>query len=266
MRVAALLERGSPPRMNPIFAGLFVRLEQRGIRVTRLYPEEIATRLDTLRVEADLYLLKSDTELSLSLALALECLGARVLNAARASAVVKDKILAASVLAAAGIPAPAAFAAREARQLAGRAARAPLICKPVRGYHGVGVALLEGPGDGPGTEDHSLVFAQEYLGQSRTDLKIYGIGDQVFGVRKVFARDSYTQGGEPVALPPRLAALARETAAAFGLQLFGLDVAEQGDDYRIIDVNYFPGYRGVPAAAERLTRYITGVLAGGRTA
>jgi len=72
VRIVTLLERGTPPRLNPIFAELFGRLADRGVEVRLCYPEEELIRLDTLAVDADLYLLKSDTELALSYATALE--------------------------------------------------------------------------------------------------------------------------------------------------------------------------------------------------
>src|SRR5919206_1046904 len=126
MRVCFLLERGSPPRFNPILAEVFTLLERSGIAVTARYPEEELLRLDTLAVEADLYLLKSDTELALSLATALEGLGAWVLNGCSASARAKDKVLAAMTLRRAGIPAPRSLVAARADHLAAEVANGPL--------------------------------------------------------------------------------------------------------------------------------------------
>jgi glutathione synthase/RimK-type ligase-like ATP-grasp enzyme len=50
--------------------------------------------------------------------------------------------------------------------------------------------------------------------------------------------------------------LARRCGEAFGLRLYGLDLAEDDSGLYVVDVNYFPGYRGVPDAAARLARYI----------
>ena len=90
MKVCFLLERGRPPRRNPVIAKTIALLRQRGVGVLVLYPEEELLRLDTLTVEADLYLHKSNTELAPSLATALEFLGARVVNVAAASARAKN--------------------------------------------------------------------------------------------------------------------------------------------------------------------------------
>lgn len=256
MRFCFILERGNPPRFNPIVAETFEILGRHGHQVTALYPEEELLRLDTLRVEADLYLLKSDTEFALSLACALNGLGAKVLNRYEACLLAKDKTLAANVLLRAGIPTPRSFAAAEPARLAGELGHSPLILKPHRGYHGAGIAVVEDQAaldQAPYYPD--MVFAQDYLAQARRDLKIFAIGEQIFAVRKAFAADSFLKAGEPAALPPAIEAIARGCGAAFGLELYGLDIAEQAGEAYVVDVNYFPGYRGVPEAAPRLAAH-----------
>ena len=258
-RVCFLLERGNPPRLNAIVAEAFERLEAQQIEVVVRFPEEELVQLDTFKIDADLYVLKSNTELALSLATAYERIGARVLNSARASAMAKDKLLAAAILAREGIPAPRALAAGEPHQLVEHvAADRPLILKPQRGYHGAGVAVAEHPSALPAADVYpEVVFAQEYLADARRDLKVFAIGDEVFGVRKAFAPDSYLRAGEPTPLSAEIEHIARTCGAAFGLEMYGLDVAEDPHaGPRVIDVNYFPGYRGVPDAARRVADYI----------
>jgi ribosomal protein S6--L-glutamate ligase len=258
-RVCFLLERGSPPRLNPIMAEAFELLEARHINVAVRFPEEELVPLDRFEIDADLYVLKSNTELALSLALAYERIGARVLNRAHASALAKDKLLAAAILARAGIPTPRSLAARRTDQLANCVdASHPLILKPHRGYHGAGVAVAYHASELPASDVYpEVVFAQEYLADARRDLKVFAIGEEVFGVRKAFAPDSYLRDGEPAPLSKEIEQIARRCGAAFGLELYGLDVAEDPRaGPRVIDVNYFPGYRGVPGAARRVADYI----------
>jgi ribosomal protein S6--L-glutamate ligase len=261
MKICFLLERGVPPRLNPIIAEVCARLAAGSVEVIRLYPEDELVRLDQLRVEADLYLLKSDTELALSLALALEAMGAVVLNRARASALAKDKVQAAIALQHADLPIPRSWAAAYPSQLAAAVTSGPLIFKPYRGYHGAGVAIARTPASLPPPHSYpELVFAQDFLAGARTDLKVFVIGDEVFGVRKAFSTDSFLQTGAPVSLPPHVKEIALRCGQAFGLELYGLDIAETEDGAVIIDVNYFPGYRGVPDAARRLTDHILRVV------
>jgi ribosomal protein S6--L-glutamate ligase len=42
----------------------------------------------------------------------------------------------------------------------------------------------------------------------------------------------------------------------FGLDLYGVDLIEFDGRPVIVDVNHFPGYRGVPGAGSALARYI----------
>jgi ribosomal protein S6--L-glutamate ligase len=52
----------------------------------------------------------------------------------------------------------------------------------------------------------------------------------------------------------------REIAVAcgriLGLGLYGLDVLDTDEGPMVVDVNYFPGYKGVPGAAPLIADYI----------
>lgn len=261
MKVSLVLERGSPARLNPIIAEACARLQERGVDVAVRFPEEELLRVDTLAVDADLYVLKSSTSLALSLATMLDRLGGRLLNRLRASIAARDKLLAAATLARAGIPAPRSLVAGQPVQLAGELAAGPLIVKPYRGAYGRGVAVADAPTSLPAAAAHpELVFAQEFLTNARTDLKVFAIGDELFAVRKAFAEDSFLHAGQPAHLSPDVEAIVHRVGQAFGLELYGVDLAEDEDGVQVFDVNFFPGYRGVPDAARRLADYIAGAL------
>ena len=260
MKLGVFYERGVPPRFNPIYAAAFAQLEQRGVTVEILFTEEELIRLDQLRPDADLYLLKSDSELSLSLATALECMGGRVLNSAAASQLAKNKILAAAVMARAGISMPASYVSGHPAQMKLPLATMPLIFKPYRGYHGVGVQICEQSGALPADTQTGLAFAQHYLHQARRDIKLFVIGQQVFGVSKSYSENSYLEAGQVVELSNEIVELALRCGAAFGMDLLGIDVAQDDDGYHVIDVNYLPGYRGVPDAARLIADHIYKVM------
>ena len=261
MKVCFLLEQGNPPRRNPVIAEAGRLLEGQGVEVAVRYPDEELVRLDRLRVEADLYLLKSNTELALSLATALEALGARVLNRADVTGVAKNKALAAAVLLQAGIPTPRSLAAGRPAQLAPALVDGPLIVKPHRGHYGHGIVVVDEPAALPAAAAYpDLVFAQRYLAAARTDLKVFAIGDEVFGVRKPFRPGSFLDAGEPSPLSPEIEAIARRCGPAFGLELYGVDIAEAEEGPCVLEVNAFPGYRGVPDAARRLTAHVLGAI------
>src|ERR687896_1113367 len=101
-----LLVRRVPPVPSPVLVEVFERLERRGFEVEGGIAEELVERVDTLEPEHDLYLLKSHTELSLSVAGALHARGARLLNPYPACIATQNKIVAARRLRAAGVPIP----------------------------------------------------------------------------------------------------------------------------------------------------------------
>lgn len=247
MRIELWLEPRSFDAPSAVVRELCAALARRGASVALRCPERSLARLDDLRVEADLYLVKSDTELALSLATALEARGARVLNSATSMWRAKDKAVAAAILQDSDIPTPRSYVAADPAQLAVRP-WAPLIVKAPRGYHGAGVRQVATPAALPAADrypDH--LFAQRYAA-GRADLKVVGVGDTVRGLRKSFGPGSFANAGLPAGLAPDLEALGRRCAAAFGLELWGIDVVETEDGPVVVDVNSFPGYRGLPDA------------------
>ena len=261
MKICFLMEQGDPPRLNPIFADTFASLEKSGVEVVIHFPEQELFRVDALSVEADLYCLKSDTEMAMSLATVLDGMGARLINSLDATLLAKEKVSAAYILARAGIPTPCSVAAARPVQLQSDLRRAPLILKPHRGYHGAGIKIVTGTDDTlDDTAYPGFVFAQEYLGKARTDLKVYVVGEHIFGVQKKFSGGSFLQSGTPTLLSEELKNIARRCGVAFGLELYGLDIAEDSTGAYVVDVNYFPGYRGVPNVSKLLTDHLLRAL------
>ena len=50
--------------------------------------------------------------------------------------------------------------------------------------------------------------------------------------------------------------IALRCGEAFGLGLYGLDIIESPDGPSVVDVNYFPGYKGIARAPEAVASYI----------
>src|SRR5439155_117226 len=75
-------------------------------------------------------------------------------------------------------------------------------------------------------------------------------------LRPPFARTSDEQEGRPFAPSPELAALARRCGAAFGIDLFSVDVVKSDGRAYVVDMSSFPGFKGVPDAPLRLAKYI----------
>ncbi len=264
MKIHALLMPRLEDVMSPVMAELFDRLTRAGCSVSWSIGEEHAYEPCAVRVEHDLYFLKSQAPAALSLAGVLDAQGANILNPARSCQLAQDKVVASFRLAAFGIGTPRTWTSAEPARLRPIVGSGPLVVKPYNGYHGTGVQFLtdaEQLLSLPATDTPILV--QERVAGA-DDLKVYVIGGDVFGVRKTFDPASHGRAGASVTLTPEVVEVARRCGAAFGLGLYGIDVVETENGPIVIDVNHFPGYKGVPDAAERLCAYVltyaTGVI------
>ena len=263
MRLHFVLARRVPPVPSPVLVEVFDILGRRGFEIESDIPEEMVVRPDRLRVEADLYLLKSHTELALSLAGVLAAQGARLLNPHESCLAAQDKIVASRRLRAAGVPAPRTWVTGELELLAQVVEETPLVIKPYRGHRGVDVTVVRSAADLAALGRPAVpMIVQEYVEGSGEDLKVYVVGTQVFAVRKPFSATSFTRPGRPCEVDGELEEIARSCGRALGLGLYGLDLIEGPEGPVVVDVNTFPGYKGVPDVAPLIADYIEGFALG----
>jgi ribosomal protein S6--L-glutamate ligase len=234
-------------------------LVERGAKVEIVHPEERVTDLRTLAPEHDLYVLKSGTEAALSLAGALEAAGAAVLNPYRVAAACRDKVVGTKVLAAAGIPVPETYVTARPRALLPLLEGGPLVLKPYRGSQGAGIRVVRTRQELMLLQDNGRpILAQRYVEARGRDRKLYRIGDEIFGVLRVWPARSYEEKlGEPFAVGPELREIVLRCGEPFGISLYGVDVVVADRPY-VVDMSSFPGFKGVPHAAERLAEYVYG--------
>jgi ribosomal protein S6--L-glutamate ligase len=257
MKLFFLLVRRVPPVLSPVLQEVFGDLSRRGFEVETGIAEEMVLRPDTLSVEHDLYILKSHTELSLSIAGILDSQGARLLNPYPSCIATQDKLQASRRLRAWGVPAPACWVTGDFWRLRSIVEEQPLLIKPYRGHRGAGLILVRNPAELAALpEPESPVIVQEFIRGAGEDLKVYVVGDQVYAVRKAFSSISFTQPGCPVPVSSEVRDIALRCGQAFGLGLYGLDMIESPDGPVVVDLNYFPGYKGVPEIAPRIADYI----------
>lgn len=242
--------------ISPVMRDCFALLGDAGCDVTWSIPDHLAVRPADLAPAHDLLLLKSQAPAALSIAAVLHAQGAEILNPYPACAAAQDKVVAIHRLATFGVPVPDTWASAAPAQLAPALEDGELVVKPFDGYHGTGVRFLAAPADLAVLPDGDRMSMVQPRLPGADDLKVYVIGDDVFGVRKPFGPDSHGRAGRPVALDPEVVEVARRCGAAFGFGLYGVDIAETGDGPVVVDVNHFPGYKGVPDAAERLAAYV----------
>jgi ribosomal protein S6--L-glutamate ligase len=228
-----------------------------GAEVDVIHPDDRCIDLATLCVEHDLYVLRSETEMALSVAGALHAVGAPILNPWPVAILMKDKIAATRRLLAAGVPVPETHVSCTPQALASLLEGGPLVLKPYRGTKGRGVRVVWEPDELEGGEVAGPILAQRYHRPDGPDRKIYCIGGQLFGVLRRYPALSYVEKcGEPFSLAPELRDIALRCASAFGVELFGVDVVLSGGTPHVVDIQSFPGFKGVPDAPLRLADYV----------
>ena len=230
-----------------------------GVDVDVVHPTQGALDLSHVRVEHDLYFLKKSSRLSLSIAGALHAQGAAIINPYPVTIALHDKIVTARILQGAGVPVPATYVASRPDLLAPLLARGPLVLKPYHGSDGIGVRVVKSVAElaavPPGRDP---VFAQRYHAPQGRDRKIYVVGGQLFGVKKVFPIRTEQDGqGEPFTPRPELCEIARRCGQAFGIDLYSVDIIESDGRPYVVDMCSIPGCGGVPDAPRRLAAYLT---------
>jgi ribosomal protein S6--L-glutamate ligase len=265
VKIFILWERRNPPVPSPLMVGAVRALTARGHQVQLARCDQLAVPVDRLVPAHDLYVLKSHTPFALSVAAALHLQGARWVNSYPACAITADKARTARLLAAGGVPVPRTWAVGDLAAVHGLLDAGPLIVKPARGLHGAGVRIVRDAAD----LDQSAALTepavvQEYVPGLGVDLKVYVAGEDVFATRKPFGPDSYARPGRSVRVSAQIRELALQVGAVTGLGLYGLDIIESPDGPVVVDVNYFPGYRGHARAAAPVAAYLHEVAVGNR--
>jgi predicted glycosyltransferase len=208
--------------------------------------------IDVARVslDHDLFVLKSRSDLAMSVAADLHGAGARLLNPYPVSALLRDRVVTFRVLRTAGVPVPETFAASHPSQLLPALDRGPLIVKPYRRYKRHRPEVVTNAAELAALDPiEEPVFAQRYHLPDGPDRLVYSLGSELFGVLR-------GPQGAPFALSPELVDIARRCGAALGIDLFGINVVESAGRPYVVDMSSFPSFRGVPDAARRVAKYV----------
>jgi ribosomal protein S6--L-glutamate ligase len=257
MKLHFMIVRRVPPVPSPVLVETYEILRGRGYTVTEDIAEEVLQRSDLMEVEADVYLLKSHTELSLALAGILYTQRANILNPYQSCSLIQSKIITSKLLRQAGIPAPDSWVTYDLSLAKHLLEKHPLIIKPHMGHRGAGIHLCKTPEDiDKVPPPQTPLIIQEAIPGPGEDLKIYVVGDEVFGVKKVFSETSFSVAGRHVPITDEVRQISQKVGRVCGLGLYGLDIIESDRGPYVVDVNYFPGYKGVPNAAGMIADYI----------
>lgn len=185
----------------------------------------------------------------------LDTVGAALCNPWSGMRHLHDRAALHDALDAASVPSPRGVVRQTWAEVRAEEGRRRVVVKAVAGPgrgHGVLPSPLppEAPLDGP-------YLVEELIKHDGSDRKLYVAGDRVSGLLKPSTlTHGHTTQGVPFEVHPELADLARRTLGHLGLHLAGVDVVIGPDGPVVVDVNAFPGYRGVEGAAAAVADHL----------
>ena len=251
-----------PEIKNPVIEQLITLLQQRGIELTIGIGENTLCNINTLRPDHDLYVLKSHADFWISAAHILKtAFNVQIVNSVDACIMVQNKMLCLNMLHNAGIRVPQTWLTGDFALMRSFLEKMPLIIKPIMSGRGKNIFIVH-------TQNHlaaipfipGTMLVQEYIEDKQQDLKIYVINNECFGICKPFSPGSYQFCGEACSLTAQHKAIALKCGKIMGLDLYGVDMIESSSGPVVVDVNYFPSYRGVKDAGVYLADYLQGCM------
>lgn len=247
LRFSLLL--GKPPKPGSLLAEVIDDLTSDGSTVDVLLPHEQSVDPDSLHGQ-DLVVHRGLHTTLTSLLDALHDRSIPLCAPFAADELLRDRRLWHARLAEAGIPVPPAEEHADWASVHDAARDGEIVVKALSGP-GRGSQVLAGTA---ATLPAETPFTGPYLVEPRLvaediDRKLYIAGDEVRGLLKPSTlTHPHVTSGEPFTPDEELAELALATGRALGVHLFGADVLHTPDGPVVIDVNAFPGFRGVDGA------------------
>jgi ribosomal protein S6--L-glutamate ligase len=225
------------------------------------------------RALADVYLLKSHAVQALDVAYRVEQRGALVVNAWSATVACQDRALMAQRMRSTACPWPQTWNLGTLEDVLARedvlaTLPFPLIIKSRYSRRGdlvVKVHKVEEIQALAPRWRQEPVLLQEFAEGDGWDIKVWVIGQQVFAARRRTPLERPTvQEDFPLLagdVPNEWARVALEIGRVFGLRLYGVDLLTTACGPLIVDVNAFPGFRGVHGASSALVALVEQIAA-----
>jgi ribosomal protein S6--L-glutamate ligase len=255
------------PVIGPVIQELRARHTVRLLDVRDLTGPQVISQ-EALSTLADLYLLKSHAPQALDLAHTLEEQGTCVVNSWAATLACQDRKLMAERMSAAHLPWPRTWSFATLGNLLGQRdvlgqLPFPLILKSAYSHRGDLVRKVQSVQDiatlTPQWSQEPVVL-QEFVPGDGWDQKLWVIDQHLFAASRRTPLDETARKEDiplkDTSLPADWRDIAFEIGRVFDLRLYGVDllITERGPV--IVDVNSFPGFRGVPGAVGALVGLI----------
>jgi gamma-F420-2:alpha-L-glutamate ligase len=192
----------------------------------------------------------------------IENAGVYLPNSARSVEVARDKMHTLQVLAQNGLPIAKSMLAKFPTDvdLVERELGFPVIVKTLAGSQGRGVFLCENRqkfedllGMITTSKGNPNFVIQQFIAKSAgRDLRVFVIGGRVVGCMMRVAGEgtfkaNYSRGAKVVAYPlnPLIERLALDAAQVLGLEIAGVDLLFDGQNFKVCEANSSPGFRGM---------------------
>jgi ribosomal protein S6--L-glutamate ligase len=233
-------------------------------------PQAIAVEKEHPR--ADLYLLKSHAPQALDLAHYLGQQDALVVNSWASSVACQDRVIMAQRMYEANLPWPCTKNFPTLQALLSdpdmlASLSFPLIIKSAYSHRGDlvdKVHSVEQLRSLTGNWGREPIVLQEFVAGDGWDIKLWVIDQQIFAARRRTPLETNTSKEDfpipPHELPADWAHIALEIGRVFDLRLYGVDLLLTAQGPMIVDINSFPGFRGVPGAVQALVTLVERML------
>ena len=244
---------GKPPSSSSIFPEVFALLRDRGVRVEVCLPHDGQAPPPPAQVTLVVHRGLRPAALGVVEGLAAE--GVAVVDPVPAVRLLRRHQRLEERLARAGLPVPPSRPVPTWTGVLADAEEEERVVKRGRRGRGRGAEVLAGrtrdlPAEPPFPGPY---VTQPFVPNDGLDRKLYVVGDRVTGLLKPSPLGGgHVPTGVPFEVPALLEELALTAARTCRLDLAGVDVVIGPAGPVLVDVNAFPGYRGVPGAPQAL--------------
>ncbi|MDD4363126.1 MAG: RimK family alpha-L-glutamate ligase [Atribacterota bacterium] len=192
----------------------------------------------------------------------LERLGVHTFNSAESIEIVKDKLYTQQILAANNFPVPRTMLARYPLniELIEKTLGFPIVVKTISGSQGSGVFLCENKThledlmqliDTAKTQANFII--QEFIKTSKgRDLRVFIVGGIAIACMERISSDgsfkaNFSRGGEVREFPmnKEIEWLATESSRVLNLDIAGIDLLFDGENFKVCEANSSPGFKGI---------------------
>ena len=260
---------------HPVIA---VALQQLSIKHTvrlldvRTLTADEALAQENMHTRADLYLLKSHAPQALDVAHVLEQQGAIVINSWASSLACQDRVSMTQHMVEAHLPWPQTQSFDRLESLLSQpdtltSLAYPLILKSRYSHRGDLVEKIQSQEQLQqlvAEWSQEPVILQALVASDGWDIKVWVIDQHIYAARRRTPLEANASKEDfPLTtsdMPEQLSHIIREIGRVFHLHLYGVDLLMTEQGPMVVDINSFPGFRGVPDADTALVNLVERLL------